>query len=306
MSKFTTNLTTVGAVLMIMSIIFAGVFEVKNLLIMQKDTVDIMYLEDDELEKNMHVNADIYAIWDMVITETTEQKTYGVTTSSNESSRYYAIPYLYAFEQDGEDVAAAYADYFLIVKVGPSYFDEMEDIMDETNDWYTEWWDAYEADEPVPDSPELALSIEGYTKKLSKEENSYMRNYIEEMGYEIDADHPTLESYYAPYYVQSFDMSQTSLLHFALICLGVFILGVLLVVFGIARGKREKQEAADRYRAQGGLSFGGMMAQDITFNNSFSNEGNDAVPQSQMNGEAALISDEFEDLMNEYRHEDKE
>lgn len=309
MKKSTSNILSAGIVFIIVAVVVFFVSDAYQLFTMQKDPVDITYLEVDEMKKNMHAITDVYAVWDMVITETTENKTYGVTTSSHESSRYYALPYLYSMEQDGEEIATAYTDYFLIVKVDSSDFDKMEQLLDKTNEWYTEWWEAYEADATLPASPELAFTLEGYTRKLDKEENSIMQDYLQAVGYELDDEHPTWESYYDPYYIQCFAHSKDVMYYFVLASVVILMIGVILVIYASIRGKREKEQAAMEYHPTPGY---GMTAQNVTFNNSFSSNTTDNTMDS-MNASAAQSSEQasgnagtgFEEFISEYRSEDQ-
>lgn len=298
----TYNIRTAGIVLVIAAVIIFFVFDANKLFIMHKEPVDITNIEVDEMKKNMHVMTDVYAVWDMIITETTENKTYGVTTSSYESSRYYAIPYLYATEQDGEEVAAAYSDYFMLVKVDASYFSKMENLWEATNDWYTEWWEAYESDDTLPESPEVAFTLEGYTKKFDKEESSIMQDYLEEMGYELDDEHPTWESFYDPYYVECFAFSKETMERVFFGSIVLFLLGVIVIIYAHNRGKHEKEEAAMQYRPS--QNYTDVTAQNVTFNNSFSDVTNtdSTQPSGLLNGESGVG---FDDFISEYRQEDQ-
>ncbi len=237
------KLRTFAIVLILLGVFLMG-YEGKEYFTRQKEAVDLMDLEEEDMKANVNAFVDVYAVWDEVITETTETKTYGVSTSSEESARYYAIPGLYSVEEDGEDRVVAYTDYFVLVKVNKSYFDTMDGIYDDTNEWYDAWWEAYEGDGEYPENPEWVLTLDGQTKKLTDEDISLMHEYLETCGYETDDEYPTLDAYFAPYYLEVYDSTIESVLYLIKLGAGILVAGIVLLIIALIAGKNAKKKNA--------------------------------------------------------------
>ena len=232
-----------------LTIIFIGVILLIDGLhyvhIIKKAPVDIMSTDIGAIKKNMHVTMDVNFVWDEIISETTSYTTLGITTSKQESARYYAIPYLYTMEDEGKKNVAPYTDYFILLKADSLYFDEMDALIAQTYEWYEAWLDAYNNGKPLPAPPKKEISIDGYIKKLSEKESSVVRDYLRMAKYETDADHPSLDDYYSPYYIVP--IGNPSFYY------GTVRVGVALLAIGIAflayeiYLHRKKQSKASTY-----------------------------------------------------------
>lgn len=163
--------------------VFFLVMGVREASFQKKAPVDLY--EAQNMEPGMHVVGDVALVWDTLYSETTTNKTYGITTSSHESGRGYVIPII------SEDDDTVYIDKFVCMKVvRASDYPKLERIMDETNDW---WYDetgkvgfgntTYHIDARVVkmDKDELEIFQEylgDYLGMTSSEVNEYMLPYV--------------------------------------------------------------------------------------------------------------------------------
>ena len=72
---------------------------VRDTIKLSKDPINMDITDWGTLEAGDHVQVTIDMIWGQFYTETTEETTLGITTSSRESGRGYAIPHLYVDNQ---------------------------------------------------------------------------------------------------------------------------------------------------------------------------------------------------------------
>jgi len=219
----------------------------KDLLVLRKDPIDVMEANPAKLKAGDHVIVNVSLVWDEVISVTETTKTYGVTTSSRESDRYYALPYLYEATVDGETFEVAEAEQFILLKMSSNYFDKMTRAMDNTNEWYDKFWEVADYDtftpSMLPPKPAAILTIEGQLSKLKSEEMGYARDYIEWLGYETTDDFPTLESYIVPYYIDPIP-NPGACVGLTIAGAAILLVGILVLVFKIRSWKEEKEMEA--------------------------------------------------------------
>ena len=103
------------------------VIGIRDSVIMASPVVDLTHIDEEgfrKLKKNTHVQIDVGPVWGQPIQETTTEKTYGVTTRSYESARYYEVPIFY--QNSAGEICW---DHSVIVRVNKDNFAMMEQQM---------------------------------------------------------------------------------------------------------------------------------------------------------------------------------
>ncbi len=192
--------------------------------------VDVLELDSDEMKANIHVAGDVEFVWDCAISETTEQKTYGVTTSSRESSRYYTFV-------DMQDEGDYYTfDKVYVIKVSSQYFDLFEKMRTESDNW----WNDYTG---KVDYPSTSFSYDGYLKKMSDEEREIIMDGLRSMGFTKDEDHKSIDDWVDVYYIQHVANPGASKI-MALVGVVFLAAGITVLVLSIKSKKENEQMTA--------------------------------------------------------------
>lgn len=119
-----------------------------------KDITELWEVDYHDLKAGDHVCFDVNLVWDQIGSETTTNKTYGVTTSERESARYYLLPF--CRDKDDEFI---YPSPFLMVKLGGQYNDLMSEQISKTDEW---WY----GNGDLADIPTTSIHIDGKLVKM--------------------------------------------------------------------------------------------------------------------------------------------
>ena len=133
---------------------------------LQKSPKDITNLWDydyRQIKKEDHVCLDVTLVWDQIGTQTEEHRTFGVTTSSRETGRYYLLP----FCQDVES-GMVYPTPYLIMRLPAQYNTAMDAQISKTETWW-------ETSEDFEDFPVSSIHLDGRIEKLPND----MRKQLE-------------------------------------------------------------------------------------------------------------------------------
>lgn len=177
-----------------------------------KDPVDLYDMDENDFEKGVHIETEIELVWDPLYSETTENKTYGVTTSSRESARGYIIP-LVTEEKDG-----VYLDKLIVLKTGSSAdYDILEKIWEDTNEW---WMDETGYVNPPKDRYEF----NGTLRKIEVDESNLLNEYCKDSMQLSSSD---ISKYTIPYVLVPIRPSALRV---------TIIVGVVAILLGIGMG----------------------------------------------------------------------
>lgn len=198
-----------------------------------KKPVDL-YAETTEvtdISKITPIEADIYAVLDCFVQETTTTKKNGSVTSK-EYDYYYIIP-----AYDGDD------EYYIGIKVPDSLDHKYDEICDLTWDWLYGEENAF---------GEKTVHTEGRLKKMDKEIYQYMTEWFEEMEwFTSDAD---IEKYVLAVYLDPFDISATK--KKTLIGGGILAVCLLVAVLTLVfEGKKSEKAQEQKYLVINGVSY---------------------------------------------------
>ncbi|MBR6257900.1 MAG: hypothetical protein IKR23_11020 [Lachnospiraceae bacterium] len=135
-------------------------------LCLQKAPKDITNLWDydyRQIKKDDHVCLDVSLVWDQIGTQIEESKTFGVTTSSKETGRYYLIP----FCQDVEG-GLVYPTPYLMMRLPAQYNSAMDNQISQTESWW-------ETEGDFEDLPISSIHLDGRIEKIPND----MRKQLE-------------------------------------------------------------------------------------------------------------------------------
>lgn len=184
-----------------------------------------------DITRTTPVEADVYAVIDCFVTETTTTTKNGAVTDKD-YDYYYIIP-----AYNGDET------YYIGIKVPEDIDYKYDDICDLTWQWM------------LGDSAELGektVHAEGCLKEMDDELYDYMVEWFEEAEwFESDAD---IEKYALPLYLDPVRFSSTRTL--TLVAVGTLIVCVVLwIVVGKVDKKREKKSAAQTHVVINGVSY---------------------------------------------------
>ena len=128
-----------------------------------KDITKLWEVDYRQIKKDDHVCMDVTLVWDQIGTQVEEHRTFGVTTSSRETGRYYLIP----FCQDVEG-GLVYPTPYLMMRLPGSYNSAMDAQISETESWW-------ETDGEFEDFPVSSIHLDGRIEKLPND----MRKQLE-------------------------------------------------------------------------------------------------------------------------------
>ena len=215
-------LITIG-VLGVVSLIIG----VRDSVIMASPVVDLTHIDEEgfrKLKKNTHVQIDVGPVWGQPIQETTTEKTYGVTTRSYESARYYEVPIFY--QNSAGEICW---DHSVIVRVNKDDFAMMEQQMALTEEWNNDEDATYEM------LPAKVKTLEGKFVAFDKEEIGILRQYLGEGQSISDMD---VKAYFTPCYMTTTNGNPLILIVFGIILMAVGAVPLIIVFAG------KKSEAA--------------------------------------------------------------
>ena len=215
-------LITIG-VLGVVSLIIG----IRDSVIMASPVVDLTHIDEEgfrKLKKNTHVQIDVGPVWGQPIQETTTEKTYGVTTRSYESARYYEVPIFY--QNSAGEICW---DHSVIVRVNKDNFAMMEQQMALTEEWNNDENATYEM------LPAKVKTLEGKFVAFDKEEIGILRQYLGEGQSISDMD---VKAYFTPCYMTTTNGNPVILIVFGIILMAVGAVPLIIVFAG------KKSEAA--------------------------------------------------------------
>lgn len=199
----------------------------KDVIRMSKDPIDMNTVDWGTLEAGDHVHFTVDMVWGQFYQENSEQKTFGITTSSRESGRGYAIPHLYVDERGFYNI-----DYYIGLHLAnPSDYNVIEQVLAESDAWY------YDTTGTV-DYGMTTLYIDGTVEKMSSQQKEFMRDYLRSCEY-TDSE---IDRMMCPFMIERGNMQASK------ITLGIGIVCdvILLIMLGILfyQDKKEKEEFA--------------------------------------------------------------
>lgn len=216
--KFIVIFFGTGVVLLVLGFYYTGIKNAPGL--------DIYDMKDSEFKKNAHVVTDIECIFGEFYSETEERSTYGITTSSRESARGYAIAFI---EKDSEGY---YVDRFLGMKLSNKDDYKIMDKMIEESD---EWWYDEEGYKPSH-FMKTTYHFDGKLVKMDDEEYNLMKNALGLSSSEA-------EEYIIPYMLVP--MKSNGVIFF--VVGAVFLaIGIVIVVVGKNQDKAARDAEAAR------------------------------------------------------------
>ena len=180
---------------------------------MKMPPVDLYEVDWSTLKANQHVEFDMDFLADCYMFYERDGK---------ETSRFYAVPYLYAGEDGYVDIA-----YFMGIGVANKDFDKYEKLADSSYEW---WSDETGTVEYGKD----AIHVDGYLRKMGSNDKKYMTKYLtEDWGYtQEEADQMMVN-----YVIMTNASSNTGMILAGAICLviGVAFLGI--AIFRMVSGR---------------------------------------------------------------------
>ena len=133
---------------------------------LKKAPVDLYEVDWNTLKPYQHVEFDLDFLMDCYMY---------YEKDGSETSRFYALPELYADEEGYVNVGR-----FMGIAVAKADFDRYEKIVDNSYAW---WNDTEQTVEFAPDK----IHIDGYLRKMSSNDKKYMTKYLtEDLGYSSD------------------------------------------------------------------------------------------------------------------------
>lgn len=139
---------------------------------------DIYEINADEIVEGTHISGNVDFIYDYYAVESREEKTFGITTSTDDdTARWYIFPVYGETENDGR---------FLTLRVSPSDYYTVEKIVEETwaylngeSDSFGQTTYAIDARAVKLDSELHQLYYDWYGEDVSKEEaDAYLTPYV--------------------------------------------------------------------------------------------------------------------------------
>lgn len=229
--------------------IFLTFWGARDTIKMSKEPINMNEADWGTLEAGDHVQITIDMVWGQVYTEQTEETTLGITTSSRESGRGYAIPHLYIDNQGYYNI-----DYYVGLRLAnQNDYSKIESILRETRTWFES--------KGTVDYGMTTLYIDGTLEKMDSEEKEFMRDYLMECGYSS----PEVTKMMCPYMITRGNMNA------AKVSLGIGIVCDVILLIGIGlffvQKKKEKELYAQSYSD---LNFGGSTG---TYGNSYGGSG---------------------------------
>lgn len=199
----------------------------KTIIYMSKEPVDIFELDSwDELKPGMHVKCEIPMIWDAYISNVTERKTFGITTSEKETGREYLVPHIIE--------TSRYYEIEGFISYSSSNYSLMDKMIEESDKWYNDTTGRYECETTVP--------VEGYLTKLSNDELKYMREYL---SYGMDASE--VDSYIYPYKIAQGASMKSGIL-FLVLGIGSFVIVAIVIILRIRSKKQQEMMANIKFK----------------------------------------------------------
>lgn len=206
-----------------------GIFQLS---IKNATPMDIYDMSISDYKNNVHIVSDIQCIYGEFYTQTTERKTLGVTTSSSESARGYAIG---IFDPNGY-----YIENLLGLKLAKkSDYPIMDKMIAESDEWYYDQV-GYEASHFM----KTTYHIDGRLRKMKDKEYNLL---VSALGMTKEE----ASQYIIPYMIEPIYGGEVAFFVTGAIFLGV---GVVIVVSGKRNQKREQEaeEARMMYQRQQG------------------------------------------------------
>ena len=194
---------------------------IKDSAIMASPAVDLTHIDEDgfnKLKKNTHVKIDVGPVWGQPIQETTTNKTYGITTSSYESARYYEVPIFY--QNSAGEICW---DHSIIVRVNKDNFALMDQQMSLTEEWNNDEDATYEM------LPAKVKTLEGKFVAFDKEELDILRRYLGEGQNISDME---VKSYFTPCYLTTTRGNPVILIVFGIAMIAVGVIPLVIVLAG--------------------------------------------------------------------------
>lgn len=188
---------------------------------------DIYDVDAQDIKKGTMVTGDIYAVLDTFGTlETTHTRNGSVTSRSYHY--FYIIP---VFDDDNT--------YYIAVKVSSDDRKAFENIADDT-------WDYLYGNTDYFTDREYELA--GTVSKLDDEAYEYMVEWFEEAEWFEDDD--DIEKYVWPIMIEPQKLSTVRT--FSFVCIGLIIVGVLMIVLYVRGGMQKSKKTKDEGTAPAG------------------------------------------------------
>lgn len=199
----------------------------KDTIKMSKDPINMNTADWGTLEAGDHVQITIDMVWGQFYMETTDETTFGITTSSRESGRGYAIPHLYVDSQGFYNI-----DYYIGLRLGnQNDYKVIEQVLAESDAWY------YDTTGTV-NYGMTTLYIDGTLEKMDSEEKELMRQYLISCGYTSSE----VDRIMCPYMITRGNLKSSKVFLGIGIALDVILLACLGFYF--YQGKKEKDRFA--------------------------------------------------------------
>ena len=152
---------TVISIILVLGGLIIGVGSLYNTTKLKGDLINVLDADPDSLKAGDFVYVDIRTVFDTGVNMIQETKTYGITTSSRESARYYELPYLIEVPE------RIYYDKYIIMKAGSKYFDVLEKQCDLSDEWWANDSLGIEA------QPSKCMTVKGQLKNFKKDDIKY-------------------------------------------------------------------------------------------------------------------------------------
>ncbi len=196
----------------------------KDTIKMSKDPVNMNTTDWSTLEAGDHVQITIDMVWGQFYYETTDNTTFGITTSSRESGRGYAIPHLFVNDEGFYDI-----DYYVGLRLASqSDYNVIEQVLAESDAWY------YDTTGTV-DYGMTTLYIDGTLEKMDSEEKDLMREYLLGCGY----TNSEIDQIMCPYMITRGNKSASKIT----LGIGIVFDVILLVILGYLFYQKKKEDA---------------------------------------------------------------
>ena len=204
LSKTRSLVTGIGLTVIGIGVIIYGMILAFN---MSRPPVDIYTVDWNTLKPYQHVEFDLdflggcYMIYER---------------DDVESSRFYAVPDIYATEDGYVDIA-----HFMGVGVAKADFDKYEKVADASYEW---WMD----ETGTVEFGKETVHIDGYLRKMSSNDKKYMTKYLsEDWGY----DQSEIDQLMTKYVIMTNGSSNTGIIIAGAVTLvaGLVFLGIAIV-----------------------------------------------------------------------------
>lgn len=207
---FKNRLFIVFAMLFVMGVFFTISGSIENSGV-ENAELDFNYMDEYKFKDGLYVKGRVYEIYGEFAVEETQQKRFGITTSSRISSHYYVVPMIGTFESDSPVYIAVEISHVGMVE-------EAEKLMEQT-------WDYY--DNGIEPAIWNEFDIKGKVSPLEGELLDYMYEWF--MYGDPGATRADYEQYICPYIV-TYRNTSSSYIVFTVILAAVGAVGLTVII----------------------------------------------------------------------------